>query len=271
MEWQHNRKGQLCSWESAGPGVTGAFSSAGSAPLFEAGPSVPTDVGALSEGAFGDPNIVDFGPEAGGAQGGIYSREPFEPRNDPYSGVGPHHSVGGGFDPSTIVKALPAIIGGGNQLVNMFRSSPTEKLIESGQQQMRGISKATGKAGKGQLNQYIQGRLSEPQQAAVERFKQQQRAYWNQYFAKAGIPVSSAMAEIEGKIEQDAQVYANQLLQQNFENSMKSLGLSNNSLVSQSYINAGLNSQIANSQAQAAEAIAKMAGIFFPGQTQQVY
>lgn len=246
--------------------------------------TTPVDTGFTGFG--GGAGVPDFGPEGGGVapttggsdiflglppggsvstpEGGVAPGNVFSiPK--PGGGMMPDEPGGGGFNPAMLIKALPALAGGGMNLVNMFRSSPTEKLISSGQQQMRGISKAAGQAGKGQLNQYMQGRLSDPQQAAVERFKQQQRAYWNQYFAKAGIPVSSAMAEIEGKIEQDAQVYANQLLQQNFQNSMTSLGLANNSLAQQAGINWRLNTDVSNAQAAAAKAIAEMAGVFFPG------
>lgn len=267
MEWQHNRKGQLCSFDAfgAGAGMGAGMSESG----FGAGiDPFSSGVGAGVNPADlippGATPTFDLGPEAGGAMGGIYSREPFDPAVVP-------KPAPGGFDPSTIIKALPALAGGGMQLVNMFRSSPTEKLISSGQQQMRGISKAAGTAGKTLLNQYMTGKLRPDQEAQAERDLAARLAQVNQYIASAGLGKSTAAIDLIAKARQENLAFRNVLAQQNIENSFKSLGLANNSLAQQAGINWRLNTDVANSQAQAAEAIAKMAGIFFPGNTQQVY
>jgi hypothetical protein len=85
-------------------------------------------------------------------------------------------------------------------------------------------------AAKQALGAYTSGQLTAPQQAKVDEFKKQQLAKWRQYLANAGIPESSAMADIEAKVDMDATAYAEQLLQQDFQNAYAGMGLTTSNL-----------------------------------------
>jgi hypothetical protein len=136
---------------------------------------------------------------------------------------GPGGSAGGGF---SIGKMIPAAVGGIGGIVNMFRKDPTDAALKK-------LEKSTGPmqaAGNQALGAYTSGNLTPTQQAKVDQFKQQNLAKWRQYLASAGIPESSAMADIEAKVNQDAQVYADSLLQQDFTNAYAATGLTTTNL-----------------------------------------
>lgn len=167
---------------------------------------------------------------------------------------------GGGGGGGGFLSMIPAIGGLAMGLKNMFTTSPTEAALEKGQKlQMKGAA-AAGKAGRQQLSQYEQGMLSPAQQASVDKFRQEQLAKWRQYLASAGIPESSAMVDIENKVNQDVDAYKNQLLQQNFQNSMSALGLSGNTLAQAAQANILQEREIAASQAAAMKAIGEIFG-----------
>ena len=177
--------------------------------------------------------------------------------------VGSIPGAGGGASASPYAWLGNAAKAGGGimGLVNMFRTSPTEKALEKGQKlAMQNASAASG-AGNQQLQQYTQGQLSPAQQAAVDQFKKESLAKYRQYFANAGIPESTAMMDAEAKVNQDASQYAQQLLQQNYANSMQALGLANNTLAQQAYANLAQEKEIADSQAAAMQAIGQLAGL----------
>lgn len=169
--------------------------------------------------------------------------------------------AGGSASPFAFLGDAAKAGGGIMGLVNMFRTSPTEKALEKGQKlAMQNASAASG-AGNQQLQQYTQGQLSPAQQAAVDQFKKESLAKYRQYFANAGIPESTAMMDAEAKVNQDASQYAQQLLQQNYANSMQALGLANNTLAQQAYANLAQEKEIADSQAAAMQAIGQLAGL----------
>lgn len=129
----------------------------------------------------------------------------------------------GGF---SIGKMIPAAVGGIGGLVNMFRKDPTDAALKK-------MEKATGPmqaAGNQALGAYTSGTLTPTQQAKVDEFKKQNLAKWRQYLASAGIPESSAMADIESKVNMDAQAYADTLLQQDFTNAYAATGLTTTNL-----------------------------------------
>ena len=180
------------------------------------------------------PSNIDYSTEAGTnvtqpgstfiglPQGGSYTMAPGAPQfGSSYSFDAPQG--GGGFE---LGKMIPAAVGGIGGLVNMFRKDPTDQAIKK-------MEKATGPmqaAGNQALQAYTSGTLTPTQQAKVDTFKKQQYAKWQQYLASAGIPESSAMADISAKIETDAQVYADSLLQQDFNNAFQATGLTTTNL-----------------------------------------
>jgi hypothetical protein len=125
-------------------------------------------------------------------------------------------------------KFIPAAITGGTGLMGLFRDQggATDKALKAQGKATQPMQAAGNQA----LNAYTSGKLTQPQQAAVDQFRKQAMAKWQQYFASAGIPVSSAQADIENKVNMDTQAYANQLLQQDFQNSVAATGMSVNNL-----------------------------------------
>jgi len=127
---------------------------------------------------------------------------------------------GGQFNPWSV---LPAAVSGVGSIVNLFRKNPTDAALKELRQSTKGLEGAGSEA----LAAYRSGTLAPAQQARVDQFKKEQTAKWQQYFASAGIPVSSAMTDVSSKIDQDAEAFAQQLLQQDFNNAYYSIGLSN--------------------------------------------
>jgi hypothetical protein len=237
MEWEHNRKGGLCSWDSL-QGMFSGGGGGGGADLPAIG-SPPADIlgQVVSDPASGV--SVDTGPGTGIT--GVTTT--------PGGG-------GGGFNPAMIGKVGSGLMG----LKNMFTTSPTEKALEQSQKLQMQQAKLTGAAGKEAMQAYQTGKLTPNQQAMVDQFKKQNLAKWRQYLASAGIPESSAMADIEAKVNQDAAVYAQNLLQQDFKNATESLGLSGNTLASSSWLNLQQEKMMAESQAAAMQAIGELFG-----------
>lgn len=164
-------------------------------------------------------------------------------------------SGGGGFNIASILPLIGAAPMAINAIRGLFQGPSSAEQALPG---MAGVSGPLRHAGAQQLKQYESGNLSPTQQAAVDRMKQEELAKWRQYLASAGIPESSAMADIENKVTQDAQVYANQLLQQNYTNALQSLGLAQNSLGQQATINFAQDAQNAQQLQQLWDEIGKI-------------
>lgn len=141
-----------------------------------------------------------------------------------YGGT-PGAAGGGGFNPW---KILPAAITGGSGLIGYLRGQggATDKALK----EMHQATAPMQAAGNQALAAYTSGTLTGPQQAKVDLFRKQALAKWRQYFANAGIPESSAMADVEAKVDMDTQAYAEQLLQQDFNNAFQATGLTTTNL-----------------------------------------
>lgn len=208
-------------------GLGDVFSSLGG--LFGGGGSGPSNVGSGEWTSTGAPNwnftppiggggpVFDPGPEGGGT-GTI----PGFPRTD--GGI-PTVYGGGGFDWTKVIPALVPAAGG---IIGMLRGQggSTDAAINAMNKSTKGLQKAGNQA----LAAYTSGNLTGPQQAKVDAFKQANLAKWRQYLTNAGIPEGSAMADIEAKVNQDATAYAEQLLQQDFQNAYASTGLVSSNL-----------------------------------------
>ena len=161
--------------------------------------------------------VFDPGPEGGGT-GTI----PGSSRTD--GGI-PTVYGGGGVD---WTKIIPAAIPAATGLIGMFtgQGNATDKAISAMNKSTRPLQKAGNQA----LGAYTSGTLTGPQQAKVDAFKQANLAKWRQYLANAGIPEGSAMADIEAKVNQDAAVYAEQQLQQDYKNALDATQLTSTNL-----------------------------------------
>jgi hypothetical protein len=210
-------------------------------------------------GGGGDPGVP-----AGDATGTIVLPPGGSVDSGPGTGItdvvsGPGDPAGGGGGSNPVANALK-LGGAGMGLMNMFRTSPTEKALEKGQKLQMQNAGIASKSGQSQLQQYTKGKLSSTQQAAVDQFRNQNLAKWRQYLASAGISESSAMADIEANVNMQTAAYAQSLLQTNFENSMKSLGLAGNTLASAATSNLAQEKEISDAQAAAMKAIGEIFG-----------
>ena len=177
--------------------------------------------------------------------------------DNPFVFLPSNQPAGGGFDIASVLPMVGAAPMAINAIRGLFQGPSSGEQALPG---MAGVSGPLRKAGAQQLKQYESGNLSPTQQAAVDRMKQEELAKWRQYLASAGIPESSAMADIENKVTQDAQVYANQLLQQNYTNALQSLGLAQSSLGQQATINFAQDAQNAEYWKNFGEALMKVFG-----------
>jgi hypothetical protein len=168
--------------------------------------------------------------------------------------------AGGGGGGMGNIANLLKLGGAGMGVANMFRTSPTEAALEKGQKLQMKNAGIASKSGQSQLQQYTKGKLSSAQQASVDQFRNQNLAKWRQYLASAGISESSAMADIEANVNMQTAAYAQSLLQTNFENSMKSLGLAGNTLASAATSNLAQEKEISDAQAAAMKAIGEIFG-----------
>jgi len=167
-----------------------------------------------------DPSSVSGGGDAGP----IDLSKPITETDSPFAASFPKipgaDGGAGGFD---YAKYLPALVSGGAGLIGYLRGQggETDKAIK----ELHGTTGPMQSAGNQALNAYTSGNLTPAQQAAVDQYRKQAMAKWQQYMASAGIPVSSAQADIENKVNMDTMAYANQLLQQDFQNAYAATGM----------------------------------------------
>ncbi len=187
-------------------GMFGGGAPGGSNPL----PAAPVDPG-------------DAGPWAMTGGGTSPAPTPVESTGAVRGGFLPKDQ--GPFNPFSLIGPAAAGIG---SIIGLAKGKggSTDKAIKQLGQSTQPLQNVSNQ----QLQAYSSGQLTPTQQASVDRFKQEQRAKWQQYLASAGIPQSSAMADIEAKISTDAQVYADKLLQQDFNNAYAGIGLSSGNL-----------------------------------------
>lgn len=159
---------------------------------------------------------------------------------------------------------LPSLLGGAGGLIGMFtgQGGATDKALKK-QSQATGPLQA---AGNEALEAYRTGKLTPPQQASVDQYRKAAMAKWRQYFANAGIPVSSSEADINNKVEMDTMAYANQLLQQDFNNAYQATGMSTNNLTNLARQQALEDAQQRNQWQEFMKQITKIGGDVFGGQ-----
>ena len=167
--------------------------------------------------------------------------------------VAPEDPTGGFGNVLKMAGIIPTAISG---IRGLFGRSPTEGNLA----RMGKLSGPAGKTATSLLSSYNKGQLTGPQQAEVDQFKKQELAKWRQYLAAAGIPESSAMVDIENKINQDAAVYTQKLLQQDFQNAMQATGMAQGSLAQQAQMNYQIDMQNRAAMADAMAAIGKIFG-----------
>ena len=179
--------------------------------------------------------LFDFGGagDSGGGGGGLFD---FFSSGDQSTGTSSQYSApdalqtgplssGGGFD---FMKLIPSLIPVASGLIGMFRGQggATDKALKAQGKSTQPMAAAGNEA----LQAYRTGTLTPSQQASLDQYRKQANAKWQQYFANAGIPVSSAQADIENKVNLDTEAYKNQLLQQDFQNAFAATGMSTTNL-----------------------------------------
>jgi hypothetical protein len=167
----------------------------------------------------------------------------------------------GGFD---FTKYLPALIPGAAGLIGYARGQggATDKAIG----ELHGVTGPMQGAGNQALNAYTSGKLTPAQQAAVDQYRKQAMAKWQQYMANAGIPVSSAQADIENKVNMDTMAYANQLLQQDFQNAYAATGMTATNLTNVARMQALQDQEQRAQWAEFMKELGKIGGDIFSGE-----
>lgn len=132
----------------------------------------------------------------------------------------------GGFDFGKMV--MPLLLGGGSMLASKLLGRGEQKDIDRATKNIRGSANTAGQAGQTMVDRASQGKLTDPQQARVDRMKAEQNAQYQQAFAKMGIPMSTMAAQATNLVDTQAEELANKLINESFDEGIKALGLSTN-------------------------------------------
>src|SRR5262245_45492390 len=119
---------------------------------------------------------------------------------------------------------LPAALGGGAGLLGMLLNRGANKDIKSATKDISGISRTTIPAGRQMVERAAAGKLTDVQQAAVDRMKAEQMAKWNQYLSGLGIPMSSSQVQAANLVESQALEEANKFINESMRQGTELLG-----------------------------------------------
>ena len=125
---------------------------------------------------------------------------------------------------SVIGAAIPAATG----LIGLFRGQggAGDKALKQQYQATQPLQNASNAA----LNAYSTGTLRPPDQAAIDQYKKQRMAQYQQQLAAMGIPIGSAQADIQGMVDRDALVLQQQILNNYMTQGTQATGISASNL-----------------------------------------
>lgn len=132
---------------------------------------------------------------------------------------------GGGINwASLIPAAIPAATG----LIGLFRGQggAGDKALKQQYQATQPLQNAGNTA----LNAYSTGTLRPPDQAAIDQYKKQRMAQYQQQLAAMGIPIGSAQADIQGMVDRDALVLQQQILNNYMQQGTQATGIAASNL-----------------------------------------
>jgi hypothetical protein len=110
-------------------------------------------------------------------------------------------------------------------LASRLMGAGDQKNIDKMTKNLKTGSNIGTDAGKLMVDRASQGKLTDPQQATVDRMKDTQNARWAQYMSSLGIPVSSSMVQAQNLVDTQATELANKLINESFEQGLKALSL----------------------------------------------
>ena len=117
------------------------------------------------------------------------------------------------------------LLGVGAPLLSKLMGRSTEKQITGAEKRMETAGKTGTSIGEELLKRAAAGKLTDPQQAQVDVMKREQNARASQYLAGLGIPVSTAMVQSQNQIDQNAVKFANDLINQSFQQGIQAMNL----------------------------------------------
>jgi hypothetical protein len=117
------------------------------------------------------------------------------------------------------------VLGVGPMVLSRLMGAGDQRNIDKATKSMLGNANIASKAGQALVDRASQGKLTDPQQAAVDKMKREHNAVMQQSFAKMGIPMSTMQAQAANQVDADAQEFANKLINESFQQGISALGL----------------------------------------------
>lgn len=117
------------------------------------------------------------------------------------------------------------LLGVGAPLLSQLMGRSTEKQITGAEKRMETAGKTGTSIGEELMKRAAAGKLTDPQQAQVDAMKREQNARASQYLSGLGIPVSTAMVQSQNQIDQNAVKFANDLINQSFQQGLQAMNL----------------------------------------------
>lgn len=132
---------------------------------------------------------------------------------------------GGGGQEAGANPLASILLGVGAPLISKLMGASTEKQISGAEKNLKTAGNTGTSIGEQLLKRASAGQLTDPQQAQVDKMKREQNARANQYLAGLGIPVSTAMVQSQNQIDQNATAFANDLINQSFQQGIQAMNL----------------------------------------------
>ena len=151
---------------------------------------------------------------------------------------------------------LPAMIPAATGLLGYFtgQGGAGDKALKQYNQQIQG----TQALGAGPAAAYKAGSYTPAQQAALDQYRAQRTAAYQQQLAQMGIPVGSAQADLNATVEREVLAMGQQMQQQNFQNAYQTAGLAQGGLGNYAMQQAYLDAQQRQQWAQFMAALGKL-------------
>lgn len=127
---------------------------------------------------------------------------------------------GGGGD---LLSSL--ILGVGPMVLSRIMGAGDQKNIDQSMKALKGNMGSATKAGQMMVDRASAGKLTDAQQASVDKMKSEQNARMQQRFAELGIPVSTMQSQAANQVDTNAQEFANKLINESMSQGLQALGL----------------------------------------------
>jgi hypothetical protein len=157
-----------------------------------------------------------------GMFGGGETPAPAPAAPSPSGGFAPQPDSGG-FNIGSMLG--PLLLGGGTMLASKLLGRGEQKDIDKATKNIRSGANTASTAGQTMVDRASQGKLTDAQQARVDRMKAEQNAQWGQRFAQMGIPMSTMASQATNLVDTQAEELAGKLINESFDSGIRALGL----------------------------------------------